>query len=78
MPATWGARSLGVRSPAVSRRAGRIRPAAPDSTAVELAELRARTRSPLVAVVERRDGDPGRLLGVVTATRLLEHLLQTA
>ncbi len=52
--------------------------AAPDSTAMELAELMARTRNPLVAVVQRRGRDPGRLLGVVTATRLLEHLLQAA
>ncbi|WP_328769833.1 CBS domain-containing protein [Streptomyces sp. NBC_00286] len=50
--------------------------AAPDWTAVEIAELMARSRSPLIAVVERSDEDPGRLLGVVTAARLLERLLQ--
>jgi CBS domain-containing protein len=50
--------------------------AVPDWTAVEIAELMARSRSPLIAVVERSDEDPGRLLGVVTAARLLERLLQ--
>lgn len=50
--------------------------AAPDWTAVEIAELMARSRSPLIAVVARSDEDPGRLLGVVTAARLLERLLQ--
>jgi CBS domain-containing protein len=50
--------------------------AAPDWTAVEIAELMARSRSPLIAVVERSDQDPERLLGVVTAARLLERLLQ--
>ncbi|MBG0857403.1 CBS domain-containing protein [Streptomyces spinoverrucosus] len=49
----------------------------PDWTAVELAELMARSRSPLVAMVERPTGEPARLLGVVTATSLLEHLLKT-
>ncbi|RZB14321.1 CBS domain-containing protein [Streptomyces sp. F001] len=51
--------------------------AGPDWTAVELAEVMARSRSPLIAVVERPTGEPVRLLGVVTATRLLERLLQT-
>ncbi|RJL22078.1 CBS domain-containing protein [Bailinhaonella thermotolerans] len=41
-----------------------------DDTALEIAALMARTRSPLVAVVE-----DGRLLGVVTSTGLLERLL---
>lgn len=50
--------------------------AAPDWTAVEIAELMARSRSPLIAVVNPTDEDPGRLLGVVTAARLLERLLQ--
>ncbi|MBZ9643128.1 CBS domain-containing protein [Streptomyces sp. PSKA30] len=50
--------------------------AAPDRTAMELAELMARTRSPLIAIVERDAGGPGRLLGVVTAAHLLERLLQ--
>jgi CBS domain-containing protein len=52
--------------------------AGPDWTAVELAELMARSRSPFIAVVERPDEGPGRLLGVVTAERLLERLLQAA
>ncbi|MEV8312274.1 CBS domain-containing protein [Streptomyces flavidovirens] len=50
--------------------------AASDWAAVELAELMARSRSPLIAVVEQSDEDPGRLLGVITAARLLERLLQ--
>ncbi|OAH09872.1 CBS domain-containing protein [Streptomyces jeddahensis] len=52
--------------------------AGPDWTAIELAELMARGRSPLVAIVDRPEGASGRLLGVVTATRLLERLLQAA
>ncbi|MCZ4123920.1 MULTISPECIES: CBS domain-containing protein [unclassified Streptomyces] len=48
-----------------------------DDTAVEVAALMATSRSPLVAVVEHaadRHGQ-GRLLGVITASRLLERLL---
>ncbi len=52
-----------------------------DDTAVEVAALMARTRSPLVAVVARpaarREG-PGELLGVITASNLLHRLLGTA
>jgi CBS domain-containing protein len=49
----------------------------PDDTAVEVAALMARVRSPLVAVVRQSGagGDGGRLLGVVTASHLLERLL---
>jgi hypothetical protein len=43
---------------------------------MELAELMARTRSPLIAIVERGARGPGRLLGAVTAAHLLERLLQ--
>jgi CBS domain-containing protein len=50
--------------------------AAPECTALELAELMARTRSPLIAVVERDTAGPGCLLGVVTAAHLLERLLR--
>lgn len=46
----------------------------PQDTAVEVAALMAQVRSPLVAVVEE-DGPRGRLLGVVTASHLLERLL---
>ncbi|RAJ36862.1 CBS domain protein [Kitasatospora sp. SolWspMP-SS2h] len=50
-----------------------------DDTAVEVAALMARTRSPLVAVVERPPGSRavagGRLLGVITASNLLHRLL---
>ncbi|MEU3493752.1 CBS domain-containing protein [Kitasatospora cineracea] len=50
-----------------------------EDTAVEVAALMARTRSPLVAVVERppdgRAAAGGRLLGVVTASNLLHRLL---
>ncbi|MGW6906708.1 CBS domain-containing protein [Streptomyces sp. NPDC054940] len=50
--------------------------AGPDRTTMELTELLARTRSPLIAIVERDAGGPDRLLGVVTAAHLLERLLQ--
>ncbi|GAB2756446.1 CBS domain-containing protein [Streptomyces bullii] len=50
--------------------------AAPDCTAMEIAELMARTRSPLIAVVERSSSGPDRLLGVITATHLLKQLIQ--
>ncbi|MFI6928640.1 CBS domain-containing protein [Nonomuraea spiralis] len=42
----------------------------PDATVLELASLMARTRSPLVAVV-----DDGRLLGAVTLQALLDRVL---
>jgi CBS domain-containing protein len=66
-------RTLGDRLPT-----GRPFPpaAAPDRTAMELAEPMARTRSPLIAIAERDAGGPGRLVGVVTANHLLERLLQ--
>ncbi|MEV5612430.1 CBS domain-containing protein [Streptomyces sp. NPDC052225] len=48
--------------------------AAPDDTALEVAALMARVRSPLVAVTERGP-DGGRLLGVITASHLLQALL---
>ncbi|WP_409468623.1 CBS domain-containing protein [Streptomyces sp. HC307] len=51
--------------------------AAPDSTAMEIAELMARTRSPLIAVVEQGATGQGRVLGVITAAHLLKQLLQT-
>ncbi|MBT2493513.1 CBS domain-containing protein [Streptomyces sp. ISL-96] len=50
--------------------------AAPDWTAMELAELMTRTRSPLIPIVEGDAGGPGRPLGVVTAAHLLERLRQ--
>ncbi|MEU9238285.1 hypothetical protein [Streptomyces sp. NPDC048385] len=37
----------------------------------------ARTRSPLVAVIER-DGTQVTLLGTVTATRLMQHFIAAA
>nr|WP_223188498.1 CBS domain-containing protein [Streptomyces sp. TRM68416] len=49
----------------------------PDDTALEVAALMARVRSPLVAVAER-DGAGIRLLGVVTASHLLHELLGAA
>ena len=49
----------------------------PDDTALEVAALMARERSPLVAVVER-DKAGSRLLGVITAAHLLERLLGAA
>ncbi|MGW2485781.1 CBS domain-containing protein [Streptomyces sp. NPDC001606] len=51
--------------------------AEPDATALEVAALMARVRSPLVAVVDG-DGAGRRLLGVITASRLLDRLLLAA
>ncbi|MFC9927792.1 CBS domain-containing protein [Streptomyces sp. NPDC127190] len=51
--------------------------AEPDATALEVAALMARVRSPLVAVVDG-DGAGRRLLGVITASQLLERLLLAA
>lgn len=48
--------------------------AAPDDTALEVAALMAQVRSPLVAVAEK-DGTGTRLLGVITASHLLNQLL---
>ncbi|MEU3986611.1 CBS domain-containing protein [Streptomyces sp. NPDC026672] len=49
----------------------------PDDTALEVAALMARARSPLVAVATK-DKAGTRLLGVVTASRLLHELLGKA
>lgn len=49
----------------------------PDARPMEVAALMARTRSPLVAVIER-DGEAVTLLGTVTAARLMQHFLQAA
>ena len=43
----------------------------PDATVLEIAALMARTRSPLVAVVDRTEG----LLGAVTLDALLDRLV---
>jgi CBS domain-containing protein len=51
--------------------------AAPDDTALEVAAQMAQVRSPLVAVVEK-DKAGLRLLGVITASHLLEQLLRAA
>lgn len=51
--------------------------AAPDDTALEVAALMAQVRSPLVAVVDRSERGV-RLLGVITASHLLERLLLAA
>ncbi|WP_019059614.1 CBS domain-containing protein [Streptomyces prunicolor] len=48
--------------------------AAPDDTVLEVAAQMAQVRSPLVAVVEKNTAG-GRLLGVITASHLLERLL---
>ncbi|MBO1329983.1 CBS domain-containing protein [Streptomyces sp. VRA16 Mangrove soil] len=58
----------------LSRRATPPPVAAPDDTALEVAALMARDRTPLVAVVERA-GNGSRLLGVITASHLLHELL---
>ncbi|WP_439676768.1 CBS domain-containing protein [Embleya sp. MST-111070] len=50
----------------------------PDATALEVAALMARERSPLIAVIDRPNERPAggpRLLGVITASHLLEQLL---
>ncbi|MCP3819749.1 CBS domain-containing protein [Streptomyces sp. A3M-1-3] len=58
----------------LSSKAGPPPIAAPDDTALEIAALMARVRSPLVAVAERgRTGT--HLLGVITAAHLLHRLL---
>jgi len=44
-------------------------------TALEIAAVMAQAHSPLVAVVSEDGGTGGQLLGVVTASRLLERLL---
>ncbi|WP_330297637.1 CBS domain-containing protein [Streptomyces sp. NBC_00503] len=46
----------------------------PEAGTMQIAAAMARTHVPLVAVVER-DGDRGRLLGVVSAAGLMRHLL---
>ncbi|WP_329533165.1 CBS domain-containing protein [Streptomyces sp. NBC_01450] len=51
--------------------------AAPDDTALEVAAQMAQARSPLVAVVDK-DKSGTRLLGVITASHLLERLLAAA
>lgn len=51
--------------------------AAPDDTALEVAAQMAQARSPLVAVVDK-DRSGTRLLGVITASHLLERLLAAA
>ncbi|MGW7368432.1 CBS domain-containing protein [Streptomyces sp. NPDC054841] len=69
----------------VGRRVGDCLPSAvapppiadPDDTALEVAALMSRVRSPLVAVVEKaKDGT--HLLGVITAAHLLHELLAAA
>lgn len=49
--------------------------AAPDDTALEVAALMAQVRSPLVAVTEKGERGGIRLLGVITASHLLQQLL---
>ncbi|MBT2396703.1 CBS domain-containing protein [Streptomyces sp. ISL-100] len=49
----------------------------PDAGLLHVAALMARTRSPLVAVIER-DGDQISLLGAITAASLMTHLIGEA
>jgi len=44
-----------------------------DATSLEVAAVMARMHSPLVAVVDERDGN--RVIGAITVSRLLDHLL---
>lgn len=46
-----------------------------DATALEVAAVMAHMHSPLVAVIDERDGD--RVIGAITVSRLLERLLPT-
>ncbi|MCX4581521.1 CBS domain-containing protein [Streptomyces sp. NBC_01481] len=46
----------------------------PDAGALQVTALMARTHTPLVAVIER-DGNQVRLVGAITAARLLERLI---
>lgn len=48
----------------------------PDCTALKIAEVMGRTRSPLIAVVDQGQGGQSHLLGVITAARLVDQLLQ--
>ncbi len=48
-----------------------------DATPLEVAAVMARMHSPVVAVVDG-DGDTGRVVGAITASRLLDHLLAPA
>ncbi|CAG7646456.1 CBS domain-containing protein [Actinacidiphila bryophytorum] len=68
--------ALADRSVAESLPRERTRPPVVDAgdTALEVAALMAREHSPLVAVVDSRDGN--RLLGVITASHLLDRLLE--
>ena len=45
-----------------------------DATALEVAAVMARMHTPLVAVVDDQDGG-NRVIGAITASRLLDHLL---
>ncbi|QLH25329.1 CBS domain-containing protein [Streptomyces sp. Rer75] len=49
----------------------------PDARPMEVAALMARTHSPVIAVIERDQGDVT-LLGTVTAARLMQHFIQVA
>lgn len=46
----------------------------PDAHPLQVAALMARTHSPLVAVIER-EGSEIRLIGAITAARLMEHFI---
>ena len=48
-----------------------LRAAFPNATVLEIAALMARARSPLVAVVDRREG----MLGAITLDALLDRLV---
>jgi CBS domain-containing protein len=46
-----------------------------DATSLEVAAVMARMHSPLVAVVDARSNDRDRVMGAITVSGLLEHLL---
>jgi CBS domain-containing protein len=67
-------RSVAEALPREPRERTRASVADADDTALEVAALMAREHSPLVAVVDSHDSD--RLLGVITASHLLDRLIE--
>ncbi len=70
-------RELGDRTvaEALTRERRELRVVHPDATVLEIAALMARTRSPLVAVVDRSAGN--KMIGAITLDALLDRMLAT-
>ncbi|GLZ13260.1 hypothetical protein Acsp04_34950 [Actinomadura sp. NBRC 104425] len=64
-----------VRDVLVPERAPRLPVVPGDAQVMEIAALMAETHSPVVAVVDGREGRRGRLIGAITVSDLLERLL---